>query len=146
MVEVARNVIYQSFMYCYLMVAQGYRRSLPTSKYPSFICRDIYKLYATIYATGSGNKTSSITAYSLICISAYKNLFRTDTSFISYIGNENNAALKEAKSIVHYLWLTKPTLSFSCGKLQLLLLKLCIKLMRRIYYSIQTSHTIFQVC
>lgn len=67
-------------MYCYLVVAQGYRRSLPTSKYPSFICRDIYKLHATIYATGSGNKTSSTTAYSLICISAHKNLFRTDTS------------------------------------------------------------------
>ena len=140
MVEVAKNVIYQSFMYCYLMVAQDYRRSLPTSKYPSFICRDIYKLHATIYATGSGNKKPSTTAYSLICIPAYESLFRTDTSDVHW--KREQCSIKGGK-INCPLFVTDKTYSeFFLWKITTFAVKIEYKIDEKniLFYTDQSHH------
>lgn len=60
------------------------QRSLSSGKYPTFICRDIYKLYAIVNVTEPGIKASPETPYSLICESAYQNLFCTNTSDIHW--------------------------------------------------------------
>ena len=69
--------------YC-LQIVERHQRSLPSGKYPAFICRHIYKLHAIVNVTEPGIDASSATAYSLICESAYENLFCTNTSDIHW--------------------------------------------------------------
>ena len=53
---------------------------LPTRRFPTFTCQGSYKLQATLNITESNSKTLPVTAYSLICVSAYENLFCTKTT------------------------------------------------------------------
>ena len=63
---------------------ERHQRSLPSGKYPTFTCRHIYKLYAIVNVSEAGIKGPPATVYSLICESAYANLFCTNTSDIHW--------------------------------------------------------------
>ena len=62
------------------MITERHRRSLSTMKDLSFICKDMYKLYAIVNVTDSGIKLSTLSAFRLVCIPAYENLFCLNTT------------------------------------------------------------------
>ena len=84
------------------VITEKNRRSLSTTKDLSFTCKDVYKLYATVNVTESVTKLSTLSAFRLVCIPAYKNLFCLNTtneewkrSICNIVGNKIKCPLFE---------------------------------------------------
>ena len=56
-----------------------YKRSVSSYPSPTFICRNIYKLYVAGSITEPMKDPANVTAHSLTCTSEFKNLFCTNT-------------------------------------------------------------------
>lgn len=117
---------------------------MPTRKSPKFICRDLYKLYATVNATGSDNKTSSTFAYSLICTSVHKNLFCMDTSDVHWKRRQCSIA---GSKIECPLFVTYKTYSeFFLWKISTFAIKIVYKIDRKTYITVDKPVTPYFKC
>ena len=68
-------MIFLKIIFLLLVVEQRYETPFPSRKLIFFICRDLFKLHAVINSNGSDENSLPRTAYSLICMSDYENLF-----------------------------------------------------------------------
>ena len=71
-----------SVSYLYNHISEIEEKLLPYvayNKHPTFTCRNIYKLYASVIIPDPGT-TPPAAAHSLICFSKYENLFCTNTT------------------------------------------------------------------
>ena len=78
------SILSVSFLYTFIYhVSEIEERKVPHvayNKHPTFICRNIYKLFASVNVADPGTNIPPVAAYCFICLSDYENLFCTNTT------------------------------------------------------------------